>query len=87
VSPEIVGLLGVVLGGGFIGAIAAWRTAGSESTKNEAGSQSILVETAMALLTPLRARIKELEAQIDECEARAAKLTRQLREVENDRRT
>jgi uncharacterized small protein (DUF1192 family) len=79
----VVGLLGVILGGGFIGAIAAWRKAGSESRQAEAGSQSILVETAMALLVPLKERIVVLEAQIDDLEAQTAKLTARLKEAEN----
>ena len=79
-SPEVVGLLSIVLGGGFVGAIAAWRKAGSESKQSEAGSQSILVDTAMALLVPLKERIETLEGQNRECEERAAKLAATLTE-------
>ena len=81
-SPEIVALLGIVLGGGGVGAIAAWRKAGSESHKNKADSESILVKTAMALIVPLKERISALELQNDECETRAAVLAQTLAQHE-----
>jgi len=82
VDPGIVALIGIVIGGGGVGAFAAWRTAGSEAHKNKADSESILVKTAMALVDPLKERIVELGKLNEECERRAAALAETLEQHE-----
>lgn len=58
-DPAVVGLLGVLLGGGFIGGIAAFRKAGSEST-------AIGIQSLIAVNKELRGEVQRLTAQVQE---------------------
>ena len=56
-SPELLSLLGVILGGGFVGGVAAFRKAGTESS-------AIATETLIKVNEELRKEITRLSDEV-----------------------
>lgn len=79
VGPLAVGVAGLITALIALYQLGANKRA-TESTagKAEADSEAILVETAMALLKPLRERIESLEGLNHELEERIDKLEREI---------
>lgn len=56
-TPAVVGLLGILLGGGFIGGVAAFRRAGSESN-------AIATESLIKVNEELRRELARLNDEV-----------------------
>jgi hypothetical protein len=79
VTPEVVGLLSILLGGGFVAGIAAWRTSGSEATTQATSS---LIAVNEELRTELARRDREHREEIELRNGEIAKLRERVAVLE-----
>ena len=70
-TPEITALLGVILGGGFVSGIAAFRKAGAESSS--AATQSLI-----AVNEELRRELSRRDAELAKLRERLAILEQKV---------
>lgn len=66
-TPEVVGLMGALLGGGFIGAVAAFRKAGAESS-------SVATQSLIAVNEELRRELARRDSELAKLRERLAVL-------------
>lgn len=57
-TPAVVGLLGILLGGGFLGAIVTFRKAGTESS-------AIAMESLIKVNEELRKELNRLNGEVE----------------------
>jgi predicted nucleic acid-binding Zn-ribbon protein len=68
----------VVLGGGFLGALVAWRRAKHENTKTDSESTNIMVTTAQLLVGISREEIDRLDQERDRLRVRIDEIEHEL---------
>lgn len=71
-TPTVVGLLAIILGGGFLGAIITFRKAGAESS-------SIATETLIAVNKELRLELTRRDTELGLLRERIAVLESKIR--------
>jgi predicted trehalose synthase len=69
-DDQTLTLAAVLLGGGLVAALAAWRKAGREADKAQAEASATIVGSAGDVVTMLREQMADLHARLDQAEAR-----------------